>query len=75
MKDLDYSLPVNWFLYLVHTLLFIGVLSDRYNGEKSLQMLFLATVSPCCLSQGSNSAGGLLVVLHLCSQTLLSKEK
>lgn len=75
MKDLDYSVLVNCFLYLAHTLIFIGVLSDRYNGEKKFANAFLASVSPCCLSQGSNSAGGLLVVLHLCSQTLLSKEK
>lgn len=40
MKDLDYSLPVNWFLYLAHTLLFIGVLSDRYNGEKKFANAF-----------------------------------
>lgn len=31
---------VNWFSYLTHIFIFVGGLSDRYNGEKSLQMLF-----------------------------------
>lgn len=75
MKDLDYSVLANWCSYLAHSFIFRAVLSETYDGENfsnSLWLHWVPVVSPRALT---NSASGLLVFFHSCSQNSLSNEK
>lgn len=58
-----------------HALSFPEECSQRHIKGRKLYKFFLASVGPCCSSKGLNSAGGLLLLSHSCSQNLLYKEK